>query len=232
MNEGCPRLEELAGLLLLDSADPRRMHVDDCPRCRASLAVYQSFLDPGLPPEGTRTSDAHRRLKKIVQRAIRETPVGSRVGESVTGWRGLFQMAWRPSLGVVGIVVVVLVAFRLAGFPSRPGEDGRIIPRETQGQEATAPVLLEPEFTAGGEIILRWRAAPGADSYEVLLFGADLKERKRLGAGSDSYLRLRPDQLRGNGILSETDSVLFWVVSAKSGGDEIARSDPGFVRTR
>ena len=47
MKERCIEIEQLDALLRLDAASPRRRHVEECPRCRALLAVYQEFLEDG-----------------------------------------------------------------------------------------------------------------------------------------------------------------------------------------
>lgn len=51
MTGRCPDPLELDLVLRLPENDPRRLHVNSCPRCRGLVNAMETFLDPGGVPE-------------------------------------------------------------------------------------------------------------------------------------------------------------------------------------
>ncbi|MCB9513646.1 MAG: hypothetical protein H6694_04950 [Candidatus Latescibacteria bacterium] len=69
MADSCPTVEVLADLAALPADDPRRRHVQDCPRCRARLLDYQDFLAGGAPVSAASLEDALDRLDAALRDA-------------------------------------------------------------------------------------------------------------------------------------------------------------------
>lgn len=216
MNPRCPEIEHLAEVLRLPGTNPRRQHVDKCPRCRARAALYQRFLDPGAPLAGANLPDARRRMSATLEREIAGEAGGQR--SLFDALRPFLQPVWRPAMGVVGVAAAVLLIVRLTGAPG-PG-DGSSVLRERSATSRAIPVLLQPIRQADQAIVLHWKSAPDADAYQVILFGDDLREKARYAAAADTFLRLAPERL------SALPPSLFWAVAALRGGDEIGRAEP------
>jgi hypothetical protein len=222
MNRRCPEIERLAEVMRLPGSDPRRQHVDECPRCRARAALYQRFLDPGALPAGANLEDARRRMSAALEREI--AGASADVGKAgrrpsfFEAIRPFFQPVWRPAMGIVGVAAAVLLIVRLTGTPG-PG-DGSPVLRERATASRAIPVLLQPIHAADHAIVLHWKSAREADAYQVILFGTDLREKARYSAAADTFLRLAPERL------SELPQSLFWAVAALRGGDEIGRTQP------
>ncbi len=229
MSDGCPRLEALAGVMELPKSDPLRNHVIGCPRCRARLTAYRVFMEAEPLPEGAMLADARDRIQRALHdeiegpapaiRPVRRKPWILRLtGSSLHSW-------WRPALGVVGVTAALILVLRLGVLPGGNGDEGPVL-REHPAALTGGPVVLEPVREADGSVTLRWTPCAGADSYEVILYGADLKEEARIPAGAETVLHLSRDRL---GELREAP---FCVVSALDRGDEIGRSDPVILPRR
>jgi hypothetical protein len=222
MNRRCPEIEHLAEVMRLPGTDPRRQHVDQCPRCRARAALYQRFLDPGALPAGSNLADARRRMRATLEREI-AAEAGQRPS-LLDALRPLFRPVWRPALGLVGVAAAVILIVRLTGMPE-PG-DGVSVLRERGVASRAIPVLLQPIHEADRTTVLRWKSAPDADAYQVILFGTDLREKARYSAAADTFLRIGPGQL------DALPPSLFWAVAALRGGDEIGRTEPRTLEIR
>lgn len=215
MNRRCPEIEHLAEVMRLPATDPRRRHVDDCPRCRSRAALYQRFLDPGAVPAGADLEDARRRMSAALEREMRNEAGERR--SLFDALRPLFQPVWRPAMGLAGAAAAVLLIVRLTGGPG--AGDGAFVLRDRATTSRAVPVLLQPVRQADRAIVLRWASAPDADAYQVILFGTDLREKARYAA-ADTFLRVDREQLRA------LPPSLFWAVAALRGGDEIGRTEP------
>ena len=247
MKERCFEPGELGTIPALDAGDSRRVHLEECPRCRASLIAYRKFMEPDAPPEGSRPEEADRRLAAALDaefsRAGRPAavdavgakrapggesgPVGrsgpSRPRRSVLerffGARGLRPVwAAAAALAIVGVFYVVRVA-------EMPGT-GRLVLRGSTGGARGAPALM-PARPAPGAVELRWASTPTADAYQVALYASDLTEIARLGPFADTSAVLHAAE-RPRGI--EPGTEVLWRVFALRQGDPIATSPVGRLR--
>ncbi len=241
----CVRVEELGDLLELPADDPRRRHVEGCPRCRTLLASYARFLTPGTPPAGARLEQAEVRLTQVLRGALHGSsaaPAGppaspDRAPARAQGRPGFWEQlrelanapALRPAWAAVAILVVASVAFSLLDIrgPGRrePVLRGGAPPARTQA--VAKPGLLPVAPASGGALRLGWTRVPGAEDYEVRLYSADLAQLAALGPTADTTLVLRPQALPARPRPGET---VLWRVYARRGGDEIAYSPVGMLR--
>ena len=234
MSTLCFHVEELEEIAGLDPGDSRLLHLTDCPRCRALLASYRVFREPGTvpTPAGADLSDAERRLSAALQRGIHDTVVtpekpmhrrdGPREGPLAWFLRGFRSPLLRPALAAAGAVCVLLFAVNLLDLREHGGHRGVL----RGGEQAAGLVLQQPQIMDDGRVKLSWRPVEAADTYRVILYGIDLNEQARLEAGPDTFLVFRPSDLPG---LSGSGEPILWRVAAFRGGDEIGRSRPGHL---
>lgn len=217
MADGCYEVEQLAEIAVLSEGDARRAHLTHCPRCRARLAEYESFLRFPSEVAGADVQDADRRLAEVLA-----TEIASRARCSDASFLG--RIAARVSLprsyrawGVAAVVVIAgVITLSLLGRHS--GE--RVLRGHAPASGTSAVTLLAPEKMAD-QIVLRWRKQSQADAYIIRLYHADLTDLARFGPIIDTVLVLHAGEVAG---LAPADAVLGWSVSALRGGDEIAAS--------
>jgi hypothetical protein len=223
MTAACPPLERLAEIAQLAPTDPRRAHLAECPRCRAQLALYQRFLDPGPVPAGADLADARGRISRSIEREMTRAAAATGGTRPRASFRhvlaSLARPAWKPALALGAIALAGIAILNWTGiYPPAGNEEPTY--REQGNAGAEVPVLSEPTCEADGSVVLHWTACVGADSYEVILYGTDLQEKARFPVGSALLWRLRP------GEIDRAREASFVAVSARSGGDEIGRSNP------
>lgn len=197
----CYELDELLDAREAAASDPRRRHLEQCPRCRAALAEYLEFAEPGTLPRGADALDAGRRLDAF--RKARLEP-----GVIIRPW---FR---RPLTMMAGLAAVLMLAAGLPRFLSDQGAPpAEIILRDLGDQEfaLTAEVTSLPT----GDVHWTWQAVPGADAYEVRLFGGSLALLQAEPAGDALEL-----------TLTAPAEAVAWQVVALRRGDELARSRP------
>ena len=68
MKGECVRIEHMADIELLPADDPRRRHVESCPRCRAVYAAYRDFMAPAAADAGP--EQARARLEAALEREM------------------------------------------------------------------------------------------------------------------------------------------------------------------
>ncbi len=228
MKEHCIEAEDLERVMGLGAEDPRRKHLDDCPRCRALMAAYSDFLKPARALPGADLQDADARLKSSFDREIAREGRASRPATRRMRWsppRPFGPTALWPVWAAAAAVIVVGVLYVV--HQVGPGPDRLVLRGAPQGSSRPAALVLYPPKSVAGGLELRWRSAPGADTYQVRLFGSDLSERARLGPFADTAVVLRPAEL-ASGIAPGT--LLLWRVVALHAGDEIATSPVGQLR--
>jgi hypothetical protein len=230
MNENCPALETFEDLLRLDPADPRRRHLDECPRCRARGIAFASFMRGGELPPGTRLEEARIELAASLEREIArgsQRAQGRSSERRPRPWEGLerfFRLLWKPAAGLAA-VALVLLALRIAERPATAPEGRMAVRDASRAVSVAAP--LRSELGPGGSIRLRWSPVAEADGYKVLLFSPGLQPIGEFEAGSDSMLTLASDRLAG---IRPAGSVVFWRVAALRNGDTISLSAPAALR--
>ena len=185
----------------LPADDPRRRHLETCPRCRGRVAARELFLTPGDTGdlEGLAAADAElaRRLEAALARPTQAAGVSSRR-------RFWYALAAILALGTVGLTVSEIQRLREGSLP-RVGE-------RLRGDEPATQV----EVTAGEQgLRLSWAAAPPAETYLFRFLGADLADVGQRVA-SRSSLALAVSDLPAGGV--------FCQVFALSHGDTLARS--------
>jgi len=211
----CQPLEALEALRLLPTDDPRRAHLDDCPRCQALLESLDSFLAPddAAPAEG----DAARARTTLRAALATEMAAEAERPRARLWERLLATFRSRPAWGVATALVVAAAVLLLQQW-------GQEAPRSTL--RGRAPVagegvvrLLGPLPTADGGLQLRWGRVVGAQRYDVRLYRPDLTAIATLDAGVETSLTLGAEQLA-----AAQDGTLLYKVIAYRGGDEIASS--------
>jgi len=223
----CYSPEILAELADAPLDDPRRAHLESCPRCRAQLAAYRKFMQPGELPAGAKLPDAEARLDTALSAEIFPAEAGSEVVTESAEARapgGLIGHWFSdPSRRLLSLAAVLVVAM------------GIVVLTDVGDSPRRAPVLREDSdpitdsFTArattlaDGRLQISWSGVAGADGYQIGIFGTDLAEMTRFDAGTDVEMVLDlADLLAG-------EETVIWQVIALRGGDEIARSDPLYL---
>jgi hypothetical protein len=221
MSPECFSAEELARVLEVDPGDPRRRHLDECPRCRARLRAFQTFMAPPDVPEGADPRDAQRRLDAVVDALGKEParPRAVRGRSSLPEW--LTGPVWRPALAAAAVLVVasVLVATLT---PRR-----ELVLRGLPGDGARAELRLEAARVTGVGTELRWSPVPGEVRYRVDLFGSDLREIARLAPTPETRLVVTRSMVP-DGVVAGT--TLLWRVTALTDSGLVAVSPVGSLR--
>lgn len=228
---GCVAEEDLGDTLALPESDPRRTHLETCPRCRALVVSYRQFLEPGGDESNAYGTSEARALDRFRERLTGEAPAAAAAAPSASRgreprdreswWSKLFAPPLRPAWGVLAVLVVI------AGVWIGP----RLAPPEPtsalRGNPEAVLTLSEPVRRADGGVNLEWHAVPDADRYELRFFSTDLVEIGRRDLGDTT----RVDLL--NSDLPQTyhagNIVLYRIVALK-GGDEIEASSPGSLQ--
>lgn len=223
----CYPIEALANVDGWAADDPRRRHLADCPRCRARLAEYRSFVAAVAPP-GADPDDADRQLTAFLVRAA----VGERAAPAAGPAASPAVRApaprprrprpvpfWRPALAAAAVIVGVLGIWR-AVDTGRQGGGERVLRGESPAL-AAAPALGPVAVTPDGRWRFSWSEVEGADAYTVVLHAADLTEVARFEAASQTALTLdRPTADESPPGRAPS----LWRVVARRGGDTLASS--------
>jgi len=220
--DSCIPIAEMESYAANPEGDRRFRHVASCPRCRALLASYHAFLKPEGLPAGADPGDAEANLTAFLDREVRGR--GRPVASSDAPAKGVLS-AWirrvfaggrlRPALLAV---CAVLVFFGIRQAVTT--DFWREAPTVYRGPE-TNPVsglAVRSQLLSDRSVILSWDAFPGADAYQVILYGDDLRERFRLDPAPALDLRLdskNPETWRGTG---------YWRVEALGERAVIGRS--------
>jgi hypothetical protein len=215
----CIPVEDLSRVRGLPADSPERRHVADCPRCRARMLALAEFERPTLVlPREADEAGAGERLDAFIDRlgggAAKPAP-----RPPMPWWQRLFEPAMRPALAAL-VVVIAAGSFWAVTRPLHR--------QELRGDAESAPALAAAVATPDGWE-LAWAATGGADAYEVLFFGADLRESARVSGLHETHLLLRREALPA-GV--EPGKPCFWQVVALRAGDPLARSRTTPLRLR
>jgi hypothetical protein len=219
LEEHCVDLEKIEEVLALPADHPERRHAETCPRCTSLVASYRSFVDA--------VADADADIdwaRSVLDARIRD---GARRWSPRPGTPSLRRSMWsvfrRPAFVVaLATLVIGVVAVWTLRSPERETFRGN----RTESAEV---VLHPPVVTTPGAIKLSWDVVPGADRYQVRIYGPDMSEIYRPAAGPETSLTLSRSALPAD---LPADLSLSWQVDALSNGDVIASSAPGSIRTR
>jgi hypothetical protein len=234
MTDPCFGPEQWDEILRLDPSDPRRSHLDTCPRCQARLLVYQEFLEDVSSPPGADPGDAAANLRTAFEQELRSaalyrvSPGRERRDRTVPPERAArfrwprLRLPWTLAAGVLVIGVLI------AGLEIRSGRERidvlRDLPERPSSVPSGGPDPISTREREGGAIELHWRRAPGADGYRVRLFGSDLADLVQLGPVVDTLYVLHRDEIPG-----QAGRTIGWQVAALAGGRPFATSRPGTV---
>lgn len=238
MSDKCFDVDQLEMLLQLPIDDPRRLHLEECPRCRSLLVSYQAFLDPPDEPEGAYLQDAHLRLRTALRREILGEAPGEETEEtSAEEWerpekeRGpglivrFLQRLWepplRPALAAAAVLVVAFGLYRTLDFGSPPG--GPTVLRGGSEGRVDAGVREASRILENGRVQLTWGAGMAVDSYLVRFYDAELSELLLLNAGRDTALVLDP-AVHPVLVQALDKGPVYWRVTAVQGGDEVSHT--------
>jgi hypothetical protein len=218
----CVDVEHIGNVIEYPDDHPVRRHVAACPRCRTLVENYRAFMraettaDAGL-------DRARAELDEAIARRGRETLPGTPQGGAGTKRMSWVRVLLRPMPALAAVVVVAVTAIVLTR-----GDHGVETPLlRTQGGAADTWQVNEPALRRDGVVVLSWAPVPGADSYQVRIYGAALETLATLGPTQESSLALERSALPAD-LPDNAD--LTWRVIALRKGAELARSDPRSVR--
>jgi hypothetical protein len=223
-DEPCPPLEELEAVLRLPPADPRRRHVEDCPRCRARVLTFLEFIEPPGDVPLAVLHEAESRLDGMLKREL------ALEGGRRTGASGSFprrHAGWPPSRFVFpwAAAAFAVVALVLAVRALRPRGEAPVLLRGSTEHVApgagAAPALRSALTPAGLE--LSWSAVPGADAYEVRIYSPTLEEIARLRPTARTRVLLARADLPPS---AAPGTAALWKVVALRAGDPLQESAP------
>jgi len=218
MEAKCFDVERVADVAALPADDPLRRHAEACPRCRNLLRSYLSFMD-AAPVDGFTIEGARGKLDALIDAQV---GAGAASGSSRFSLflRGLTRPV--PALATVAVVVVAaVVVWQQARGPQS------VNLREPP--VATYMTLAPADVRSDGSIHLSWNPYPGADAYQVRVYGPDLTEIYRSAPVSEPSAVIDRSALPSDLPLTLD---LMWRVDALQGGDVIYTSTPGSIRTR
>jgi len=225
MSDRCLDPHDLAALAAVPRGDPRRAHVDRCPRCEAALHSYRDFVDPGeLPPEAN-AEQASRKLEATLQREILAEDAapqavrGRATGHAPGGWmRRLRWPVLAPAL--VGAAALVLVVLTGQNESLTGGGGGLRGGQAASASETAEPISARVQALRGAELLLEWDLPAAADQSVIVFFAGDLSELDRQTVAAGQSLRLPVESERAAPLAPAR----YWRVIAISDGEEIARS--------
>ena len=235
MVQKCINIEKIPEILELPADDPRRIHLEECPRCSSALLIYRAFLKAEVVP-GANPSDAETRLSTFIQSKIDSTSSvtaangnisGTPVTEETPGRKEfLISIARALFLRPTWITAaLVLIAAGLLWWQpwivDKPVLRGTSLAVETRNSLA----LATPQPQDDGSLRLAWQPFAGADSYQVYIYYQDLTELIRLAPVSEPTIDLRHSMLP-----SGAPENLLWSVIALDRGDKIAASPPALLK--
>jgi hypothetical protein len=219
MNPECPPIEEFEALLSLDASDPRRVHLGDCPRCRARVLAFTSFMAIGPLPEGIRLDDARRRLTQSIQRETGAVQPNVERRAPLWSWFRAGRFTWRPVLALASAALVIGIGTYRIAVRDRHSEP---VLRSASPAVSTGTPLASSVDGSGG-LQVSWGAIPRSDGYRLHFYGTDLKEIAVIDAGPETSLRISRERLV---TLGSSGTPVFWRVASVRSGDEVSLSPP------
>ncbi len=221
MTEKCIDIEQIAEVLELPDDDPRRRHLDECPRCSALLLSFQAFLGAEEIP-GSDPVDAGERLSSFIQSKIAKTLSDTSMSGAAPDHPGFLaevvQSLFRRPVWVMASLVIVAAGMLLW----KPWVEDPLVLRGTISAETGTPLdLAAPRALEDGSTQLSWVPLDGADSYEVRLYDESLSEIARFGPVTETTFILDHSMLP-----VDAPDAMLWRIVALEEGDEIALSQP------
>jgi hypothetical protein len=221
MQTECIDGERIAEVSDLPADHPLRRHVADCPRCRNLLRSYQKFV-LAEPVAGFAGDAALRTLDALIASKVGERSAASRPAQSTSRFslRGFLRPV--PLLAAAAVCALVAVVV----WRQSQGPDDILLRNESPSPAAAlAPAEVRPD----GSILLSWTAVPGADAYQVRIYGPGFTEVYRHPDVAETSAVIDRSSLPSD-LPPQLD--LLWRVYALQSGDVVQVSDPGSIRTR
>ena len=215
MNKLCVDIEQLGGVLELPANDPRRRHVETCPRCSALAVSYREFVNAEPVPPGSDPEAAAAHLRGVLREEIEGT-----LASRAKARPSFFSL--RPAWAMLAFVLVVGSVVLIRMGPEGPQE--QVLRGGATGEDPLS--LAAPEFLGDGSVQLSWLPFDEADQYIVVIYEPDLTELTRTDPVTDPEITLHSRDLAG----VTSGSAVIWRVVALQGGDEIEFSAPGTLR--
>lgn len=222
METKCIDIERIAEVAELPADDAMRRHVEGCPRCRNLWRSYQKFMS-AEPVAGFGIDAARRELDALIDTKVGEKrPTASQRSSSrfPNALRGFLRPV--PLLATAAAAVVVAVVV----WQQSRGPEGILLRDSSTSQ--TAAALAPAEVRPDGSILLSWTAVPGADAYEIRIYGPSFTEIYRHPNVTETSVVIDRSSLPSD--LPPTLD-LMWRVYALQSGDVVHVSDPGSIRT-
>ncbi|HEU4929795.1 MAG TPA: hypothetical protein VFU38_08190 [Candidatus Krumholzibacteria bacterium] len=219
MEAHCIDVEQIGEIVGLPEDHPQRRHALSCPRCRSLLASYREFVK-AEPVGGSGVEKARAPLDDHIRAGAErwiasQAPASSQVREP--WWRGWLKPA--PLLATAAVAAIAAVML----WNARTPQEGAL----RDGNSGAQPFSLQPARVDAESIHLSWTPMPGADRYEVRLFGPDLSEIYRHPETAQTKVVI-PRSALPSTLPPSLD--LTWRVYALSGGDPLEASAPGSIR--
>ena len=233
----CIAEEALGDVLALPPSDPRRRHVDECPRCRALAVSYREFLEPSTEEVASFGTAEDRQLTEFRERltgvatataspppaTVRDTKARAAVPAAPP--RSWNEWLFGPALRPVWAIAAIVIAFGVMKFaPKSP--PGSVTAPTLRGGASHELATATPSYAAHG-VTLVWSANPEADHYQLRFFSTALAEIGRRDLARDTSVTLAAGDLPGAYAAGET---ILWRVVAMKGGDELESSAPGSLK--
>lgn len=217
MNASHIAVEDMALLAGLPPESPEHRHIASCTQCRARWLDYQSFMAAHELPQEARAAEARAAIDEWLSREVEGIPTEVRRPASAPDSFRPVALKWAAAAcSVLGIAALTTW---YAG-PRRPTSVLRGIDPHERGRLS----LVAAKVGADGVARLTWHSQPGADRYEVRIYGPDLALITRLDAGADSSVTVPGNSL---GHAPRPGSEVSWQVVASARGAEISSSDLG-----
>ncbi len=224
----CLDEERIAAVYENRAGEEEAAHLRECARCRARVADYAAFLQGAPVADGARVEAAAGAMAaalaaRLDGEAATATPVAraARAERAPLPLPGARRPAfrWAALAAAAALVVVAGAVFTLARGPA-PGAG----PDAVRGPSAgAAAFVLRASQVSAGRLRLEWDPVPGADSYELRFFGADLADLAHAGTRDAAWWESGADSLpaglvHGAHVMAE--------VRAMARGERLATSEP------
>ena len=235
MEQKCIDIEKIPEILELPVDDPRRIHLEECPRCGSALLIYRAFLKAEAVP-GANPSDAEARLSAFIKSKIDSTSSVTAAKSNISVAPVTIEAPERPDflasiartlflrpawITVALILIAAGLLWRQPWIVDKPVLRGTSPAVET----GNSLDLDTPQLQDNGSIRLAWQPFAGADSYQVYIYYQDLTELIRLAPVSEPTIDLQRSMLP-----SGAPESLLWSVIALDMGDKIAASPPALLK--
>lgn len=226
VTERCQTHEMLAAVSELAADDPRRAHLDSCPRCRARLIAYRAFLAGDLPTELDSDLSNLAAARNQIDKAVAQEIYGTDRGPAAAGggyrgrWGNFAATAWRPTLALAAVLVLAfgLKTSQVVPDLPLPSPDAAPVLRGTvERSQFDHPLQVEPGLDHGSWL-LAWEPPERTSTSTIVLYDTDLAEVARFDAGQAKSFLIQSE------MIPAPEQIAFLRVVFDANGDEIGRS--------